>query len=61
MPTKKTDDEDAFPQIAFGCTMEEIAQEFGVSRSAASQMCASAYKAFRRELFKRLIEKDDLL
>jgi hypothetical protein len=45
----------------FACTIDEIAKEFGVSRPAASQMCAAAYKAFRRELFKRLIEKEDLL
>lgn len=61
MPAKKSDEDDVFPQAAFGCTMEEIAKEFGVTRSAASQMCAAAYKAFRKELFKRLIEKDDII
>jgi predicted transcriptional regulator len=45
----------------FACTIDEIAKELGVSRPAASQICAAAYKAFRRELFKRMIEKDDLL
>jgi transcriptional regulator with XRE-family HTH domain len=46
---------------AYNLTMQEIADELGVSRQMATNICNSAFKSFRRELFKRLIEREDLL
>ena len=42
-------------------TVREIAEEFGMSQSAVSQLIQSASRKFHMELIKRLIEKKDLL
>lgn len=61
MPKPEKPKDNRFEYGDFGATMEEIAIEFGVTNSAASQMCAQAYIKFRKELIRRMIEKDDLL
>lgn len=57
---KRRDEDDGIAYNEYHSSMEEIAVEFGVSRSMASQMCSRAFDKFRKELIKRMIEKDDL-
>lgn len=55
------DDVNNYLDENYACTLDEIAAEFGVSRQRAADMCRNAYRSFRRELFKRLIEKNDII
>lgn len=42
-------------------TLREIADELGISHQAVSEIIDRAMRKIRQELFKRMIQKEDLL
>ena len=44
-----------------GLSQQAVATELGISRAAVSQIEQQAFRKIRQELFKRGIEKEDLL
>lgn len=55
------DEPEGTPREVYHSTYDEIAKELGVSRVRAGQILENAFKSFRRELFKRAYDKDDLI
>lgn len=42
-------------------TLDEIAQELGITRQAVAEIIAKALRKIRKEMFKRNIKGDDFL
>ena len=61
MTAPKNPDDELGKHEAFNCSLDEIAKEIGVSRPTVSKIIDSALKKIRGELFKRGLEKDDIL
>jgi DNA-directed RNA polymerase specialized sigma24 family protein len=61
MSEPKNPPEDAWRRENFEATHDEIAEELGISRVRAHYEIARAYKSFRRELFKRGIDIEDVI
>ena len=61
MTRPKNPDDELGKHEAYLHSLDEIAAEIGVSRPQVSNIINIALKKIKRELFKRGIEKDDII
>ena len=61
MTRPKNPDDELGKHEAYLYSLDEIAAEIGVSRPQVSNIINIALKKIKRELFKRGIEKDDII
>jgi len=61
MKKPKISEEEIIKSDLYHHTLDEVAAEIGVSRQHVAKIIDGALKKIRRELFKRGLEKDDIL
>jgi DNA-directed RNA polymerase specialized sigma subunit len=61
MKKPKISEDELVKPDQYNYTLEEIAAEVGISRPQVSNIIERALGKIRRELFRRAIEKDDII